>query len=98
MRLFFHDRIETMCTVVVRHTDETLEAHVDLDQDLLPTAGDKVTIFGDPVKVDYGSTIRVRRRAELVRGTVLDKLWVRFRSMFELTELYEVSFSPGNLA
>jgi len=84
-----------MCTIVVRHTDETLEAHVDLDDDLLPETGDSVTVFGSPIQVDYGSTIEVRRKARLVRGSQLDKAVTGLLAMFELTELYEVSFSPG---
>ncbi|MEE4210949.1 MAG: hypothetical protein V2I43_17000 [Parvularcula sp.] len=86
--------IETECTVTVRHTEETLEAHVDLDNGLLPGIGDKVTVFGDPVRVEYGNTLQIRRAARLVRGSLLDKLWIRFLSLFEITELYEVSFSP----
>lgn len=86
--------IPTHCTVTVRHTEETLEAHVELDDNLLPTTGDKVTVFGAPVRVEYGETISLRREAQLVRGSLVDKAWVKFLSMFELTELYEVSFSP----
>ena len=87
--------INTACTITVRHTDESLEAHVELDNDLLPETGDRVTVFGDPVRVEYGESITLRRDAKLVRGTALDKFWIKFKSLFEITELYEVSFSPG---
>ena len=83
----------TMCTVTVEHTDETLEAHVELDDHLLPQAGDRVTVFGDPVHVEYGGHTVLRREAQLMRGSVWDKLWVRLLSLFEVKELYEVSFS-----
>jgi hypothetical protein len=86
--------IPTQCTVTVRHTEETLEAHVELDDGLLPEAGDRITVFGDPVRVEYGSTIELRRDARLVRGSLFDKLWTRILSWLEFTELYEVSFSP----
>lgn len=91
---FLRRAITTMCTVTVRHTEESLEAHVELDGGLLPHAGDRITVYGDPVKVEYGSTVTLRRDATLVRGSVLDRLWVKFLSLFEVTELYEVSFSP----
>lgn len=90
----FRKAITTMCTVTVRHTEETLEAHVELDDGLLPATGDKVTVFGEPVRVEYGSTVTLRRDARLIRGSILDKGWMRFKSLFDVTELYEVSFSP----
>lgn len=91
--LFRSRRVSTMCTVTVLHTEETLEAHVELDNDLLPTAGDCITVFGGPVSVEYGGHIQLRREAELARGTVADKLWTRMKQLFLLGELYEVSFS-----
>ena len=90
-------RIETGCTVTVKHTEETLEAHVVLDDGLLPDAGDRITVFGEPVRIDYGSTATFKRPARLDRGSELDKLRVRILSMFQLTELYEVSFSDGRM-
>ncbi|MEO0398680.1 MAG: hypothetical protein AAF224_04560 [Pseudomonadota bacterium] len=91
----FRKTIPTACTVTVLYTDQTLEAHVELDDDLLPTAGDRITVEGAPVSVDFGETLHFRRAARLVRGSIFDKLYVRFQSLFELTELYEVSFSTG---
>lgn len=87
--------IPTGCTVTVLCTEETLEAHVELDDDLLPTAGDKITVYGAPVSVGYGEKLEFRREARLTRGSLFDKLYVRIAAMFELTELYEVSFSTG---
>ncbi|MEM6537193.1 MAG: hypothetical protein AAF668_05620 [Pseudomonadota bacterium] len=90
--------IRTNCTVTVKSTYETLEAHVELDDGLLPTSGDKITVFGAPIQIDYGETIQIRRPAHLERGTLFDKLKVRIAAFFELTELYEVSFSDGRIA
>lgn len=92
--LLTRETIPTSCTVTVRHTEETLEAHVELDDGLLPTVGDRIRVFGDPVQVEYGSTIAFRRKAHLVRGCALDKFWIKLCSLFDMTELYEVSFSP----
>lgn len=87
----------TGCTVSVMHTNETLEAHVELDNNLQPETGDKITVHGAPVQIEFGETIHLRRDATLVRASVFDKLWVRFKSMFLLTELYEVSFSTAHM-
>lgn len=97
LNAFKRARIDTGCTVTVKHTDETLEAHVELDDGLLPSAADHITVFGAPVRVQYGDTITLRRQATLTRATPLDKLLVRLKSLFLLTELYEVSFSPERL-
>ena len=94
LRLIRHT-FSTACTVTVLHTDETLEAHVELDDDVLPSAGDKIIVHGAPVRVEYGDEITLRRNASVTRGSVFDKLWVRIKSLFLLTELYEVSFSTG---
>lgn len=90
----FRRVVSTMCTITVRHTEETLEAHVELDDGLLPDTGDRITVFGAPVHVEYGSTLQLRRDAHLIRGTVLDKAWMRLKSLFDVSELYEVSFTP----
>jgi len=88
---------ETGCTVSVMHTNETLEAHVELDNNLQPEIGDKITVHGAPVQIEFGESIRLQRGATLPRASIFDKLWVRLKSMMLLTELYEVSFSPTRL-
>lgn len=92
-KILTRETISTQCTVTVRHTEETLEAHVELDDGLLPTVGDRITVFGEPIQVDYGRTVQFRRDAHLTRGCAMDKFWTKFRSLFDMTELYEVSFS-----
>ncbi len=90
-------RYATQCTVTVLHTDETLEAHVELDGARQPDAGDRVVVHGAPVQVPYGETIVFQRPASITIGSLFDKAWVRLKSLFLLTELYEVSFSTGRL-
>lgn len=89
--------IPTACTITVQHTDESLEAHVELDHGLLPSTGDRITVFGEPVRVEYGGSVTLRRDARLVRGTLLDKLWIKLLSLVDVSELYEVSFSPRRM-
>lgn len=89
--------ITAPCTIKVRHTMETLEAHVELDGNLQPTIGDRVFVHGAAVQVPFGESVTIRRDATLIRAGALKKLWIKLKSRFELTELYEVSFSPGRL-
>ena len=93
--MLFRKTIAMPCTITVLHTEETLEAHVELDGDILPEAGDRILVSGAPVRVDYGGSVTLRRDARLTRGSVFDKIWVRLKSVFTITELYEVSFSTG---
>ncbi|MEO1015567.1 MAG: hypothetical protein AAFX08_10310 [Pseudomonadota bacterium] len=85
------------CTITVEHTNESLEAHVELDGGLLPTVGDRILVHGGHVAVPFGERIVLRRDATLTRAGALEKAWVRFMAWLEFSELYEVSFSPGRL-
>ncbi|MEL6364721.1 MAG: hypothetical protein AAFR11_07780 [Pseudomonadota bacterium] len=90
-------RFDVDCRITVQHTDESLEAHVELEGDVVSVVGDKVLVHGAPVSVPYGGSLDIRRRATVTRATFLERQVVRLRAMFELTELYEVSFSGGRL-
>ncbi len=87
----------TPCTITVVHTWETLEAHVELDGGAQPEIGDRVTVHGAAVQVPFGETIKIRREATVRPASMFEKLWIRIQAFFELTELYEVSFSTGTL-
>ncbi|MEO0613974.1 MAG: hypothetical protein AAFY83_11735 [Pseudomonadota bacterium] len=94
---FWRQKIATGCTVQVKHTNETLEAHVALDDNLQANLGDRIFVHGAPVQLAFGETLFLRRSATLTRASIFDKLWVRLKSNFLITELYEVSFSPTQL-
>lgn len=89
--------ITAPCTITVRHTMETLEAHVELSNGLAPETGDRVLVHGAAVHVPFGESLTITRMATLVRANLFQKFWIKLKSHFELTELYEVSFSPGRL-
>lgn len=89
--------ITVPCTVTVEHTAESLAAHVELDGGIAPSAGDRVRVHGDAVRVAFGERIVLRRQATLTRAGLLEKLAVIARARFSLTDLYEVSFSHGRL-
>jgi hypothetical protein len=85
---------ETSCTIEIEHSDESLHAHVELDSqsDLRP--GDRVTVHGAPIHVSFGQRLVLRRGATVERASWLERQWTRLAGRFELTELYEVSFTP----
>ncbi|WP_019903630.1 hypothetical protein [Methylobacterium sp. 77] len=85
--------VEVPCTVEIEQTPETLHAHVTLDATFDIEPGDEVQVHDAPTSVPYGERLVVRRTATVTRVGILERLWTKFAGNFELTELYEVSFS-----
>jgi len=82
------------CTVTIVHSNESLEAHVELEG-VDVEAGDQVLVHQPPTDVGFGERVTCRRHATVIRGGLVDRLWARWRGHVELTELYDLSFSPG---
>ncbi len=81
------------CTVEIEQTPESLHAHVTLDAGFDIEPGDEVQVHDAPTEVPYGERIVVRRTATVTRAGALERAWTKLIAHFELTELYEVSFS-----
>jgi F420-0:gamma-glutamyl ligase-like protein len=78
--------------VTIVHSNESLEAHVELDG-IEVRAGDQVLVHQAPVDVGFGERVECRRHATVVRGNWLDGLWARWRGAMEINELYDLSFT-----
>jgi len=85
------------CTIEIEHTERSLHAHVELEGELALQPGDRVRVHGAPVRVRFGDKMTLHRRATVERAGWLERQWTRFMARFELSELYEVSFTPGRL-
>jgi hypothetical protein len=83
---------KTPCTVEIAHTSYDFYAHVEL-KDNTVGPGDQVLVHNAPVAIDYGQHIKVDREATISRASWLSRFWTKFIARFELTTLYEVSFS-----
>lgn len=83
------------CTIEIENTFDSLHAHVELDGNIAIEAGDEVLVHGNAIRVAYGQKISLRRQATVTRASGLDRLLTKIAARFELTELYEVSFSSG---
>jgi len=86
---------EIGCTVQVEQSDEHFHAHLQLDGNPALRPGDRVRVHGAPVVVGFGESRVFRRMATVTRAGMLERAWTRLKARFELTELYEVSFTPG---
>ncbi len=90
-------RTETVpCTIEIENTFESLHAHVTLHGAEPVEAGDEVLVHGNPIRVPYGERVTLHRNATVARATALERWLTKLAAGFELTELYEVSFSSGS--
>jgi hypothetical protein len=96
--LFRGETLDVGCLIEINHTPERFGAHVHLDGDPVIAPGDRVSVYGEPIDVVPGKDIEVRRRARIERASALGRAWTRLRGRFEITELFEVSFTTQSLA
>ena len=90
---FRRERFEFPCTVEIEHTPRSLHAHVEIDGDFVIEPGDEVLVKDAPTDVPFGDKILVRRTAVVTRASTLERAWTKLIGNFELTELYDVSFT-----
>jgi hypothetical protein len=91
-------RFDTPCRIEIEQTAEHFHAHVRLAGDIELQPGDRVKVHGAPIRVDFGQSLAIDRMATVTRAGPLVRLWIRLAAYFDLTELYEVSFTPGRLS
>ena len=84
------------CTIEIENTFESLHAHVDLEGTEPVSAGDSVLVHGEPIRVPYGGKVKLKRNATITRASGIERALTQLAARFELTELYEVSFSSGS--
>jgi hypothetical protein len=87
----------TLCTIDIEHSESSLHAHVELDDEIKLAPGDRVRVHGEPIKVVFGQRLVLRRKATVERAGWLERQWTKFVAGFGLSELYEVTFTSGRL-
>ncbi len=93
----FRRRQDIACTIDIEHTERSLHAHVELDGELALQPGDRVRVHGAPIRVRFGDKMTLHRNATVERASWIERQWTRFAARFELSELYDVSFTSGRL-
>lgn len=85
--------LEVPCRVSIVNSNESLEAHVELEG-VTVEPGDQVCVIDPPTEVTFGESLVCERRATVTRGGWYDRLWAHVSALFELNELYDLSFTP----
>ena len=85
---------ETPCTVEIACDGESLHAHVRLPGVEIGPA-DKVRVHEGAARVRFGDRRTIATRATVTRANALERALTRLGAHLQLTELFEVSFSPG---
>lgn len=93
LRPLFRRTLDAPCTVEVEHSRESLHAHVEFDSDFEIEPGDQVQVHDAPTDVPFGERLIVRRTATITRAGLTKRMWTRVAGNFEITELYDVSFT-----
>lgn len=88
--------VEVPCTIEIEHTQASLHAHVDLEG-IEVGPGDTVLVHDAPTEVGFGEKVTCRRQATVELAGWAERLWTKATAFLELTELYEVSFSPRRI-
>ena len=84
------------CTVALSHTSSDFYAHVVLEGvDVGP--GDQVLVHDAPTHIEWGQQFVAHRQASVLHAGWLARAWTRLTARFELTMLFEVSFSENRL-
>lgn len=90
----FRRRIDDIpCTVTIVHSNESLEAHVELEG-VKVDGGDQVLVHEPPTNVGFGEQLVCQRLATVIRGGLVDRIWARWSGAMEFHELYDLSFTP----
>jgi hypothetical protein len=89
----WHRSFEAGCTVEIERSAESLHAHVVIDGNCELRPGDQVLVHNPPTEAQFGRRVVVRRTATITRAGLPERLWTRLAGNFDLTELYDVSFT-----
>jgi hypothetical protein len=85
------------CTLTIEHSADSLHAHVDIDSDVEIRPGDEVLVHDAPTIIAFGERLRVKRQATIIRASLVERLWTKFTALFEMNELFEVSFTERRI-
>ncbi len=81
------------CLLDIEVTPESVHAHA-VPEGVVLRPGDTVVVHGVPPHIDFGDKLTLACTATITRAGWLTRQVTRLAAIFEITELYEVSFAP----
>ncbi len=93
LAFFRRESFDVPCTVEIEHSALSLHAHVEISSRIAIAPGDRVVVHDAPTDIPFGEQAFVQRTATIIRAGWLQRCATRIASHFELTHLFEVSFS-----
>lgn len=88
------ETVEVMVDVDIERTWESFHAYTVPDGiEMRP--GDEMIVHGVPTDIPYGERFVSKLPATVYRAGLFGRVWTRFASTFDLTELYEVGFQSA---
>lgn len=94
---FRRQTFQAPCTIEIEHSADSLHAHVELVDGFEIRAGDEVFVHDAPVRIPFGTRVVLARVATVTRAGSFERLWTKLAGLFEVTELYEVSFTERRI-
>jgi hypothetical protein len=98
MGLLHHPAYDAPCRVIVEQSPAHFHAHVEFDDAVAVGPGDRVRVEGAPKSIGFGESIVLHRTARVEHARAPLRIWTRITAYFDLSELYEVSFTPGRVS
>jgi hypothetical protein len=86
-------QFDVECVVEIEQTHDSFHAHA-IPRGVTIRPGDSVQIHGAPTAIPFGACMTINCRATVTRANWATRLWTQMVGLLELTDLYEVGFSP----
>lgn len=87
------ETVEISCAVDIEKSAESFHAHA-VPEGIEIRPGDEVTVYGVPTRIGFGQRVTMRCRASVARAGWFARRWTMLSALLEISELYEVGFSP----
>lgn len=85
--------VELICEIDIEQTWQSFHAHA-IPDGVEPGPGDMILVHDAPTDIGFGEHYTGTRTATLFRANLFTRLWTQLSGIFEISELYEVGFSP----
>jgi len=91
------ETLEVPVTVDIERTADSFHAYA-VPEGVFLKPGDQVVVHGTPDRVEFGERYVFETHATVIRANALQRWWMQWVAIFELTELYHCGFEAREAA